>query len=83
MYYFLYIQGTGKMFQWTKPAVREVPGHHAEWILDDIKDLSSWGNEFTFHEPSVTMDDPVFWHEHVLKKEGDRFLFLLPMEWTR
>lgn len=81
LYYFLYLLSSKQLFQWTKPEIKAVPGHHAEWILEDIKDLSTWGDEFSFHEPSVTMDDLRFWNEHVLKKEGDNFLYLKEIEY--
>ena len=80
LYYFLYVVASKELFQWTKPEVHEVPGHHAEWILEDIKDLSIWGNEFSFHEPSITMDDPVFWQQHVFKQHQNKFVYLTPID---
>ena len=76
LHYFVYQTSTKRMFEWVKPTVHEVPGHHTEWILEDIKDFSSWGEEFDFHEPSITMEDATFWNEHVFKKENGRYLYL-------
>lgn len=76
LYYFVYQDSTKQMFEWTKPPIHEAGGHHSEWILDDIENLSNWGREFDLHEPSITMDDENFWKEHVLKKEHDHYLYL-------
>ena len=76
LYYFLYLPAQKQLFEWIKPVPRPAGGHYSFYIQEDIKNLSSWGDEFDLHEPSVTMDDFSFWKEHVFKKENDSFLYL-------
>lgn len=80
LYYFLYLLSEKRIFEWTFPVPSSAYGHHSFYILNDIKKLSLWGDEFDFGNPSITMDDPVFWNEYVIKKEGDQFQYLRPVD---
>jgi hypothetical protein len=68
LYYFLFMKEK-QILEWTYPKPRTAGGHHSFYIIEDIKDLSSWREEFDLHEPSITMDDSNFWNEYVFKKE--------------
>ncbi|MES2330342.1 MAG: hypothetical protein V4539_12115 [Bacteroidota bacterium] len=77
LYYFLYQPSTRKIFEWTKPEVRPVPGHHSFYIVDDLSPLSEWDHHYDIFEHATTMDNEVFWKEHVFKKdEAGNFLYL-------
>ena len=80
LYYFLYLVAEKKLYEWTLPTPANAAGHHAFHISDDIKDFSNWGNEFDFSDASITMDDPRFWQEFVLKEENDRYEYLRPVQ---
>lgn len=81
LFYFLYIAATMEIYEWLKPTPQSIFGHYAEVIQEDIRDFSEWGLDFALGEPSVTMDDPVFWEEHILKKEAGDYIYLKKVDY--
>jgi len=83
LYYFLYLPNGLKIYQWTYPKHHGDSSYyfHVEEMQEDFKNLSSWGEDFDFLEPSVTMDDEKFWSEYVFKKQDDEYLFLKPIDY--
>jgi hypothetical protein len=80
LYYFMYLVAAKKVCEWTLPTPAAATGHHVFYIIDDIKNLSAWGNEFDLSDPSITMDDPQFWNEYVLKNENGDYKYLKPVQ---
>jgi hypothetical protein len=77
LYYLLYLPGLNKIFEWTLPPVRPVPGFHAIYIMEDLASYCNWQDNYDLYDPHITMDDNRFWNEYVMKKnENGEFVFL-------
>ena len=79
--YFLLIQKTGQFYYWTyfKSATYDNSFFY-RLIINDLKQVSDW-DDYAFIDSSCTMDNEIFWENHVFKKDNkDRCIYLKEIE---
>ena len=79
-HYFAFVPNTKNIFEWTLPQPKKIDNYNTYDIMGEIAKHSKKGIDFDLDDPSITLDDPDFWSEYVLKKKDGQYLYLKPVE---